>query len=84
MNVIDFHVTKIISETKDKVYKLYNMSEAKLKKEKSDEWYYKFLNEDGLKQEYEYWDDGGYRTTSRVFNLSKGQTPFYVGYVGQH
>jgi len=84
MNLIDFHVTKIITETKDKVYKLYNMSEAKLKKEKSDEWYYEFLHGDGIEQEYEYWDDGGYRTTSRVFNLSKGQTPYYVGYVGQH
>lgn len=34
MNVIDFHVTDIISEERDKVWKLYGMSETELEKEK--------------------------------------------------
>ena len=30
MNLIDFHVTEIISEERDKVWKLYGMSEKEL------------------------------------------------------
>ena len=37
MNLIDFHVTEIISEERDKVWKLYGMSEKELEKEKEDE-----------------------------------------------
>lgn len=84
MNLIDFHVTKIIEETEDKVYKLYGMSDEKLEKEKSDEWWYGFLCGNGIKQVYEYWDDGGTRVDKNVFNLDVGQKPYYVGYVGQH
>ena len=36
MNLIDFHVTEIISEERDKVWKLYGMSESELEKEKND------------------------------------------------
>ena len=52
MNLIDFHVTEIISEEQDKVWKLYGMSEKELEKEKEDEdsnWV-KHLLSDGLKQ----------------------------------
>ena len=35
MNLIDFHVTEIISEEHDKVWKLYGMSESELEKEKN-------------------------------------------------
>ncbi len=84
MNLIDFHVTKIVEETKDKVYKLYGMSEDELRKEKSDEWWYKFLCGNGIKQVYEYCDDGGTRIDKSVFNLDVGQKPYFVGYVGQH
>ena len=34
MNLIDFHVTEIISEERNKVWKLYGMSEHELEKEK--------------------------------------------------
>ena len=34
MNLIDFHVTEIISEERNKVWKLYGMSEKELEKEK--------------------------------------------------
>lgn len=37
MNLIDFHVTEIISEERDKVWKLYGMSKKELEKEKEDE-----------------------------------------------
>ena len=34
MNLIDFHVTEIISEERNKVWKLYGMSEKELEKRK--------------------------------------------------
>lgn len=37
MNLIDFHVTEIISEERDKVWKPYGMSKKELEKEKEDE-----------------------------------------------
>ena len=86
MNLIDFHVTEIISEERDKVWKLYGMSEKELEREKEDEdsnWV-KHLLSDGLKQKYKYWDDGGEFVGENVFNLTKGDKPYYVGYVGQH
>ena len=33
INLIDFHVTEIISEEKDKIWKLYGMSEQEFEKE---------------------------------------------------
>ena len=62
------------------------MSEKELEKEKEDEdsnWV-KHLLSDGLKQKYKYWDDWGEFVGENVFNLTRGDKPYYVGYVGQH
>lgn len=91
MNLIDFHVTEIISEERDKIWKLYGMSKSELEKEKNNtdgsifeiEWVNHLLS-DGLKQKYKYWDDGGEFVDEEVFNLTRGDKPYYVGYVGQH
>ncbi len=91
INLIDFHVTEIISEERDKVWKLYGISESELEKKKNniddpkfgDRWI-KHLLSDGLKQKYKYWDDGGEFVGEKVFNLTRGDKPYYVGYVGQH
>ena len=86
MNLIDFHVIEIISEERDKVWKLYGMSKKELEKEKEDEdsnWV-KHLLSDGLKQKYKYWDDGGEFVGEHVFNITRGDEPYFVGYVGQH
>ena len=77
---------EIISEERDKVWKLYGMSEKELEKEKEDEdskWVEHLLS-DGLKQKYKYWDDGGEFVGENVFNITRGDEPYFVGYVGQH
>lgn len=91
MNLIDFHVTEIISEEKDKIWKLYGMSEAELEKEKAEakntlfeQGWIEHLLSDGLKQRYKYWDDGGEFVGEDIFNLTRGDVPYFVGYVGQH
>ncbi len=91
MNLIDFHVTEIISEERDKVWKLFGMSEKELEKEKSEikntsleQGWIEHLSSDGLKQRYKYWDDGGEFVGEEIFNLTRGDVPYFVGYVGQH
>ena len=62
------------------------MSEKELEKEKEDEdskWIEHLLS-DGLKQKYKYWDDGGEFFGENIFNLTRGDKPYFVGYVGQH
>jgi hypothetical protein len=83
MNLIDFHVTKIIKEKKDKIYKLLGKTDDYVNNE-TDEGWKNYLLGNGIKQTYEYWDDGGTRTGAEIFNLDEGQTPYYIGYVGQH
>lgn len=83
MNLIDFHVTKIMSEDCGAIYKLYNMTESQVNEE-TDEWWKEFLLSNGVKQTYEYIDDGGTAIKSEVFNLDQGRKPYYIGYVGQH
>lgn len=91
MNLIDFHVTEIISEERDKVWKLYGLSESELEKEKNNvgdpkfvERWINHLLSDGLKQKFKYWDDGGKFVGEEVFDLTRGDKPYFVGYVGQH
>lgn len=86
MNTIDFHVTKIIDVKRDVIYKLYNMNEDQLNKEKenTDKWWYNYLCGNGVKQTFEYWDEGGKRIDTEIFNLDQGNEPYFVGYVGQH
>lgn len=91
MNLIDFHVTEILSEERDKVWKLYGMSETELEKEKVkakntlfEQGYIDHLLSDGLKQKYKYWDEGGEFVGENVFNLTRGDKPYFAGYVGQH
>lgn len=82
MNLIDFHVTKILEEKRDKVYKLYGMTEIQARNEE-DECWVAYLLGDGVKQTYEYWDDGGTRIETVILNLQYDK-PYYVGYIGQH
>lgn len=89
--MVDFHVTEIISEEKDKVWKLCGMSEKELEKEKAEanntlfeQGWIEHLLSDGLKQKYKYWDDGGEFVGEEIFNLARGDVPYFVGYVGQH
>lgn len=87
MNLVDFHVTEILSEERDKVWKLFGMSEKELEKEKAEknkQWWIEFLLSDGLKQRYKYWDDGGEFVGEKIFNLTRGDVPYFIGYVGQH
>jgi hypothetical protein len=83
MNLIDFHVTKIIKEEKDKIYKLLGKTDEYVNKETDDNWK-QYLLSNGLRQTYEYWDDGGVQVDHELFNLDMKQKPYYVGYVGQH
>lgn len=82
MNLIDFHVTEIISETTGKVYELFGMSKEEVDSEPNQPWR-EYLLSDGMKQKYRYWDDGGNNEGERVFSLLS-QKPYFVGYVGQH
>lgn len=63
MNVIDFHVTKILSEKYGKVYELYGMTLEKAQSHPKSSWR-EYLLSDGVLQEYEFWDYGGTRTES--------------------
>lgn len=63
------------------------MFETELEKEKADKddliWIEHLLS-DGLKQRYRYWDDGGEFVGEEIFNLTRGDVPYFVGYVGRH
>ena len=54
MNVIDFHVTKILSEKYGKVYELYGMTLEKAQSHPKSLWR-EYLLSDGVLQEYEFW-----------------------------
>lgn len=86
--MVEFRVTEIISEKRDKVWKLYGMSETELEKEKEvgdDKWgegWVAHLLSDGIRQRYRYCEDAGEFVGEIVFNLSRGEKPYFVGYVG--
>lgn len=86
MNLIDFTVTKILNEESGVLHKLYNVSGNRLKeiKNKGDEVTFNFFMSQGIKQTYKYNDMGGDGVTTRVFNLTAGEKPYYVGYKGVH
>lgn len=77
MNVIDFHVTKILSEKYGKVYELYGMTLEKAQSHPKSLWR-EYLLSDGVLQEYEFWDYGGTRTEKRVSTLADAYYPGYV------
>ena len=86
MNLIDFEVTKIISEEYGRLWELFEMTESELEIERDNtswEWY-QYLLGNAVKQKYQYVDDGGFGERQEFFNLDYGQKPYYVGYIGQH
>ena len=83
MNLVDFWVTEIISETKGKMYELYGMSKEEAEVEK-EEWWKEILFCDGLKQEIVVEDMGGTYKETRFINLTKGEKPYKVGSKGKH
>ena len=84
MNLIDFWVTKIISEEYGKMYKLMNIDLEKEKKEidkeddNDDEWI-EYLQDDGIKQVIEVKDMGGKQIKTVYKNLSIGEKPYKIG-----
>ncbi len=83
MNLIDFWVTEIISETKGKMYELYGMSKEEAEVEK-EEWWKEILFCDGLKQELIVKDMGGTHKKVKYINLSKGEKPYKIRDNGIH
>lgn len=90
MALMDFHVIEIISEERDKVWKLYGMSEKELEREKEVgdiKWGCGWVNHllsDEIRQKYKYWDDVGEFIEEKVFNLTRGDNLYYAGFVGRH
>ena len=83
MNLVDFWVTEILSETKGKMYELYEMSKEEAESEE-ELWWKEILFCDGLKQELIVEDMGGTQKKTEFINLTKGEKPYKVGYKGSH
>ena len=83
MNLVDFWVKEIISETKGKMYELYEMSKEEAENEE-ELWWKEILFCDGLKQEIIVEDMGGTYKEERIINLTKGEKPYKVGHKGKH
>ena len=83
MNLIDFCVKEIISETKGKMYELYGMSKEEAENEE-ELWWKEILFCDGLKQEIIVEDMGGTNKKTEFINLTRGEKPYKVGYKGKH
>ena len=82
MNLVDFWVKEIISETKGKMYELYDMTKEETENE--EDWWKEILFCDGLKQELIVEDMGGTQKKTEFINLTKGEKPYKVGYKGSH
>ena len=82
MNLIDFCVKEIISETKGKMYELYGITKEEAEKKKG-RWK-EILFCDGLKQEIIVEDMGGTNKKTEFINLTRGEKPYKVGYKGKH
>ena len=83
MNLVDFWVKEIISETKGKMYELYEMSKEEAENEE-ELWWKEILFCDGLKQELIVEDMGGTYKKTKFINLTKGEKPYKVGHKGKH
>lgn len=91
MNLIDFKVTKILSEEYAPMYQLFGMTEDEVKtqalsdmREDGDLFSSLRLFANGCKQTYEYCDVGGTHIDTVYFNIDQGDKPFCVGDIGQH
>ena len=82
MNLVDFWVKEIISETKGKMYELYDMTKEEAENE--EDWLKEILFCDALKQELIVEDMGGTQKKTEFINLTKGEKPYKVGYKGKH
>ena len=82
MNLVDFWVKEIISETKGKMYELYGMTKEEAENEEG--WRQEILFCDALKQEIVIEYMGGTYKKTRFINLTKGEKPYKVGYKGKH
>ena len=82
MNLVDFWVKEIISETKGKMYELYGIPKEEAENEEG--WWKEILFCDGLKQEIVIEDMGGTYKETRFINLTKGKKPYKIGYRGKH
>ena len=83
MNLVDFVVTKIISEEKDYMYEFYNMTREEAENEKEDFWR-KYLLSYGMKQVIEVKDIGGKQIKTKYINSQEGEKPYKVGDRGVH
>lgn len=81
MNLVDFCVTKIISEKRGLAYKLYGMTEEQAKAEEQVHAFWKGrLFRPAVKQIYEYNCYGRVSVDSKIF--FENESPYYVGYKG--
>lgn len=76
----NFAVTEIVSEERDKIYRLYGISDKEWKKRKTKD---KYLSHDGVKQTYCRYDESGERQETKIFDLTDGEVPYTVGYIGR-
>ncbi len=81
MNLVDFCVTKIISEKRGLAYELYGMTEERAKAEEQAHTSWKgrlFLP--AVKQTYEYNCYGRITVDTKIFLVD--EPPYYIGYKG--
>lgn len=77
----NFAVTEIVSEERDKIYRLLGISEEDWKNRKDAE---EYLSHDGLKQTYCFYDEHGERQATKIFDFTNGDVPYTVGYIGRY
>lgn len=75
----NYCVTEIIYENKDQIYRLMGMTKEEAEK-KNDE----RLFHNGVRQKYCFFENGSEKEDIRIFDLTEGETPYTVGYIGQH
>lgn len=83
MNLIDFVVTKIVSEEEGFMYEFESLTKEEAEQEKEEFWK-EFLLSRGLRQVIEVEDMGGKQVRTEYINLSKNEKPYKVGDKGVH